>query len=69
MKEQAVEHLLDDIGWKILTELQQNARMPFAELGRFVGLSTPSVTERVHKMEQAARCRRYASANRDLKLR
>jgi Lrp/AsnC family leucine-responsive transcriptional regulator len=53
MKEQGVEHLLDDIGWKILSELQQNARMPFAELGRIVGLSTPAVTERVHKMEEA----------------
>ncbi len=53
MKEQTVEHLLDDIGWKILSELQQNARIPFAELGRIVGLSTPAVTERVHKMEEA----------------
>jgi hypothetical protein len=43
MKEQGVEHLLDDIGWKILSELQQNARMSFAELGRIVGLSTPAV--------------------------
>lgn len=53
MKEQNLEHLLDDIGWKILGELQQNARLPFAELGRIVGLSTPAVTERVHKMEEA----------------
>jgi Lrp/AsnC family leucine-responsive transcriptional regulator len=52
MKEQTVEHLLDDIGWKILGELQQNARIPFAELGGIVGLSTPAVTERVHKMEE-----------------
>jgi len=53
MKEQSLAHLLDDIGWKILGELQQNARIPFAELGRMVGLSTPAVTERVHKMEEA----------------
>jgi Lrp/AsnC family leucine-responsive transcriptional regulator len=54
MKEQSgIEHLLDDIGWRILSELQQHARMPFAELGRIVGLSTPAVTERVHKMEEA----------------
>ena len=33
--------------------MQQNARIPFAELGRIVGLSTPAVTERVHKMEEA----------------
>ncbi len=53
MKEQNLEHLLDDIGWKILGELQQNARIPFAELGRIVSLSTPAATERVHKMEEA----------------
>ena len=47
------EHLLDDIGWKILNELQQNARISFTELGRRVGLSTPAITERVHKMEEA----------------
>jgi Lrp/AsnC family leucine-responsive transcriptional regulator len=67
-KQQAIEHLLDDIGWRILSESQQNARRPFAELRRIVGLSTPAVTEGVHKMEQTARCRRYASANSDVKL-
>lgn len=53
MKEHSNEHLLDEIGWKIIGELQQNARIPFAELGRRVGLSTPAVTERVHKLEEA----------------
>ncbi len=52
-QQQGAEHLLDEIGWKILSELQQNARLPFTELGRIVGLSTPAVTERVHKMEEA----------------
>jgi Lrp/AsnC family leucine-responsive transcriptional regulator len=47
------ERLLDDIGWHILDELQQNARLSFAELGRRVGLSIPAVTERVHRMEDA----------------
>lgn len=46
-------HLLDHIGWNILHELQQNARIPFAELGRRVGLSTPAVAERVRSMEDA----------------
>jgi len=49
----ACEHLLDEIGWKILNELQRDARISFTELGRRVGLSTPAVTERVHKMEEA----------------
>jgi Lrp/AsnC family leucine-responsive transcriptional regulator len=47
------EHLLDDIGWNILNEMQQDARISFTELGRRVGLSTPAVTERVRKMEEA----------------
>jgi Lrp/AsnC family leucine-responsive transcriptional regulator len=42
---------LDDIDCNILAELQPNARIPFTELGRRVGLSTPSVIERVRKME------------------
>ena len=44
---------LDDIGWKILDALQENARMPFSELGRRVGLSAPAVAERVRRMEDA----------------
>jgi Lrp/AsnC family leucine-responsive transcriptional regulator len=45
--------LLDDVGWKILSELQENARVSFAELGRRVGLSTPAALERVRRMEEA----------------
>ena len=44
---------LDSIAWKILEYLQQNARISFAELGRKVGLSTPAVAERVHRLEEA----------------
>lgn len=44
---------LDAIAWKILECLQKNARTPFAELGRKVGLSTPAVAERVHRLEEA----------------
>lgn len=44
---------LDDIGWHILRELQENARITFAELGRRVGLSIPAVTERVRRLEDA----------------
>src|SRR6267143_3746505 len=45
--------LLDDVGWKILQQLQQDARLSFAELGRRVGLSTPAVLERVRRMEDS----------------
>lgn len=47
------DHLLDSIGWRILEELQSDARISFAELGRRVHLSTPAVSERVRKMEDA----------------
>lgn len=47
------EKLLDEIGWRILMELQGNARLTYAELGRRVGLSIPAVTERVRRMEEA----------------
>jgi Lrp/AsnC family leucine-responsive transcriptional regulator len=48
-----IEKLLDNVGWQILYELQENARIPFTELGRRVGLSSPAVAERVRRMEEA----------------
>lgn len=45
--------MIDRIDWKILVELQENARITFAELGRRVGLTTPAVIERVRKLEDA----------------
>ncbi len=48
-----ISKLLDSIGWRILTELEQDARIQFVELGRRVGLSTPAVIERVRRMEEA----------------
>src|ERR1700723_1594259 len=47
----ACEKMLDNIGWRLIQELQHNARIPYAELGRRVGLSTPAVAERVRRME------------------
>jgi Lrp/AsnC family leucine-responsive transcriptional regulator len=43
---------LDRIAWKIIEELQQDARLSWAELGRRVGLTTPAVAERVHRLEK-----------------
>ena len=43
---------IDSIDCEILAELQANARIAFAELGRRVGLSTPAVIERVHRLEE-----------------
>lgn len=47
------EKLLDDIGWQLLHLLQEYARLSFKELGQRVGLSSSSVAERIHRMEEA----------------
>jgi Lrp/AsnC family leucine-responsive transcriptional regulator len=43
---------LDDTDWRILRELQHNARLSFAELGRTVNLSRPAVAERMRRLEE-----------------
>lgn len=45
--------LLDEIDKKILANLQKDARLSYAELGRRAGLTTPAVIERVRKLEDA----------------
>jgi len=47
------DKVLDPTGWQILRELESNARLSFAELGRRVGLSLPAVAERVRRMEDS----------------
>ena len=42
---------LDEVDKRILEELQYDSRISFRELGRRIGLSAPSVIERVRKME------------------
>ena len=48
-----IERLLDETGWRLLQELQENARLSYTELGQRVGLSLPAVTERIRRMEDA----------------
>ncbi len=48
-----IERLLDKTGWRLLNELQQNARLSYTELGQRVGLSLPAVTDRIRRMEEA----------------
>ena len=42
---------LDSINWKILDCLQQNARQSNTAIARKVGITSPAVAERIHKME------------------
>jgi Lrp/AsnC family leucine-responsive transcriptional regulator len=60
---------IDEIDCQILGELQANARIPFAELGRRVGLSTPAVIERVHRLEESEVILGYRAAKVGLPVR
>ena len=42
---------MDYLDHKILKALQENARISFKEISKNVGLSSPSVAERIRKME------------------
>lgn len=43
---------MDQTDLKILSHLQENARLSMVEIGKLVGLSSPSVTERVRRLEE-----------------
>ena len=53
------ENGLDDANLRLLAELQQDARLSFAELGRRVGLSSPAVAERLARLEDDGVIRGY----------
>jgi len=51
--------LLDDTGKKLLSALQENARLSFAELGRRIGLSPAATAERLRRLEEAGVSKGY----------
>ena len=53
------ERLLDRIGLEILSALQEDGRNTFSELGKRVGLSSPAISERVRRMEEAGIIKGY----------
>ena len=50
---------IDSLNWKILKCLQQNARQSNTQIGRDVGISSPAVSERIKKMEDAGIIENY----------
>ena len=50
MAQNSDNSLLDDVNLRLLGELQADARLSLAELGRRVGLSAPAVTERLQRL-------------------
>lgn len=59
---------LDMHDHRILAELQADARLSMAELGRRVHLSQPAVTERVRKLEEGGVIRGYRAVVDGAKL-
>jgi Lrp/AsnC family leucine-responsive transcriptional regulator len=51
--------LIDETNRRLLAELQADARLTLAELGRRVGLSSPAVAERLGRLERAGVIRGY----------
>jgi Lrp/AsnC family leucine-responsive transcriptional regulator len=55
-------NLLDDVNLRVLEELQADGRIGMAELGRRIGMSAPSVAERVQRLERAGVIAGYYAA-------
>jgi len=51
--------LLDDLGHNLLSILERDARISYAELGRQIGLSPAATAERMRRMEEAGIIRGY----------
>lgn len=50
---------LDELDLKILKQLSEDAKTPYARLGELVGLTAPAVHGRVRKLEKSGVIRRY----------
>src|SRR6266699_3491087 len=50
---------IDPVNIRVLEELQHDPRLTMSELGRRIGMSSPAVTERVRRLEEAGVIRGY----------
>lgn len=53
--------MIDDVDREILTMLQENARIPNAEIARRVGMAASAIHERIRKLEEADVIRGYTA--------
>ncbi|MCF8273265.1 MAG: Lrp/AsnC family transcriptional regulator [Flavobacteriaceae bacterium] len=54
--------IIDSLNWKILKCLQENARQSNVAIGKQVGVSSPAVSERIKKMEDAGIIQGYKTS-------
>src|SRR5581483_2144724 len=58
----SIHEELDAVNIRILDELQRDPRLTMSELGRRIGMSSPAVTERVRRLEEAGVIQGYRLA-------
>ena len=49
----SISQEIDAVNIRVLEELQRDPRLTMSELGRRIGMSSPAVTERVRRLEEA----------------
>jgi Lrp/AsnC family leucine-responsive transcriptional regulator len=54
---------LDDVDRRLLSELQRDARLRVAELGRRIGLSAPAAADRLRRLEESGALAYRAEVN------
>jgi Lrp/AsnC family leucine-responsive transcriptional regulator len=52
---------LDDLDWKILYALQENARQTYSETGRLLNVAHTTIYERIKKMEEHGIIKKYTT--------
>ena len=59
IKRQAIS--LDDLDWKILQALQENAKQTYSETGRLLNVAHSTIYERIKKMEEHGIIKKYTT--------
>ncbi|UCE15742.1 MAG: Lrp/AsnC family transcriptional regulator [Candidatus Bathyarchaeota archaeon] len=52
---------LDDLDWKILRALQENAKQTYSETGRLLNVAHSTIFERIKKMEEHGVIKKYTT--------
>ena len=59
MKTKNRGNVLDDLDWRILQVLQENARQPYVETGRCLQVAHSTIHDRIKKMEEQGIIEKY----------
>ena len=59
IKNQAV--VLDNLDWKILQILQENAKQTYTEIGQLLGVAHSTIYDHIHKMEEHGIIKKYTA--------